>query len=197
MPSAGIPANDVQSANFHEKIKMTNLQYFSIFMYIWWLLTFLEFFYVESLPNPVAMPELSIWSASKAWQVLTTKTKKFQQKVACGFLNFWWRFFVKSLPNNKHPKISTKRPPVSTTFPSGTQRHHWGIGIPGIPSDLRSRPEQSHFLLGALLLRWLHTVYRVTNGRPHLQLYRKGAYIHYLWLHSEKKAKKCALFDER
>ena len=33
--------------------------------------------------------------------------------------------------NNKNPKILTKRPPVATTVPSGTQRHHWGIGIPG------------------------------------------------------------------
>ena len=33
--------------------------------------------------------------------------------------------------NNKNLKILTKRPPVATTVPSGTQRHHWGIGIPG------------------------------------------------------------------
>ena len=48
------------------------------------------------------MPELSHCSARKAWQVLATIT----------------------------PKILTKRPPLSTTVPSGTQRHHWGIGIP-------------------------------------------------------------------
>ena len=52
---------------------------------------------MESLPNRVALPEFSNWSASKAWQVLSTK----------------------------------KWPPVATTFPSGIQRHHWVIGIPG------------------------------------------------------------------
>ena len=140
---------------------MINLQYFCIFMYIWWLLTFLGCFFcgkltkpcrhartfqlvsqkslesinnknpkiftkrplvattvpsgtqrhhwgIGSLPNPVVMPEFSIWSARKAWQVLTTKT----------------------------PKILTKRPPVATTVPSGTQRHYWGIGIPGYTNIL-------------------------------------------------------------
>ena len=33
--------------------------------------------------------------------------------------------------NNKIPTIVTNWPPVATTVPSGTQRHHWGIGIPG------------------------------------------------------------------
>ena len=49
--------------------------------------------------------------------------------------------------NNKNSKILTKRSPVSITVLSGTQRHRCGIDIPGIPSDLRSRPEQSHHLL--------------------------------------------------
>ena len=29
--------------------------------------------------------------------------------------------------NNKNPTILTKRPPVATTVPSGTQRHHWAL----------------------------------------------------------------------
>ena len=33
--------------------------------------------------------------------------------------------------NKKRTKILTKRPTVATTFLSGAQRHHWGIGIPG------------------------------------------------------------------
>ena len=33
--------------------------------------------------------------------------------------------------NIKNPKILAKRLPVATTLPSGTQHHHWGIGIPG------------------------------------------------------------------
>ena len=40
---AGIPAYGVQRANFQQKLKMTNFQYFCIFMYIWWILTFLGF----------------------------------------------------------------------------------------------------------------------------------------------------------
>ena len=34
-------------------------------------------FFMESLPNLVVMPKLSNWSASKAWQVLTTKNPTF------------------------------------------------------------------------------------------------------------------------
>ena len=33
-------------------------------------------FFVESLPNRAAVPELSNWSASKAWQYYQTKTRK-------------------------------------------------------------------------------------------------------------------------
>ena len=36
MRRAGKPAYGVQRANFHQKMKMMNLQYFCIFMYIWW-----------------------------------------------------------------------------------------------------------------------------------------------------------------
>ena len=71
MSCASIPAYDVQRANFHKKMKMMNLQYFNIFMYIWWLLKFLGVF---------------LW---KAYQTL------------------------------------------SPYCPSGTQHHHWGLGIPG------------------------------------------------------------------
>ena len=56
---------------------------------------------------------------------------------------------------SKRTIILTKRPPVDTTVLSGTERRYWLIGIPeipGIPSDLRSRPEQSHYLNGALLV---------------------------------------------
>ena len=69
-----------------------------------------------------------------------------------GFLNFWGCFCGnlakpfrnartfqlvnhQSLAsiNNKNSNIFTKRSPVATSvrFPSGTQCHHWGIGIPG------------------------------------------------------------------
>ena len=46
------------------------------------------------------------------------------------------------------PKILTKWPPVATAHhcPLWHEQHHWGISIPGIPSDLWSRPEQNHHL---------------------------------------------------
>ena len=94
-----------------------------------------------------------------------------------GFLNFW-DFFGKLLSPQVHSAVIG------------------ALVYRGIPSDLRSRPEQSHHLPGALLLRWLQAVYRVSNGRPHLQLYRKGAYIHYLWVYSENTVKQGVLFDK-
>ena len=33
------------------KMKMMKLQYFCIFIYIWWVLKFVVMFFVESLPN--------------------------------------------------------------------------------------------------------------------------------------------------
>ena len=131
-----------------------------------------------------------------------------------GLLHFWGWFFCGKLTklcrhartfylvsqqilaciNNKNPTISRKRSPVATTVPSGTQRNHWELVHRGIHSDFRSRPEQSHHLPGALLPRWLQTVYWVSNGCPHLQFFRKGAYIHYLWLYSENMAKKCVIW---
>ena len=51
---------------------------------------------------------------------------------------------------NKRSTILTKRPPVDTTFSSGTNTIIWALVYRGIPSDLLSRPEQSHHLPGAL-----------------------------------------------
>ena len=87
--------------NFHQKMKM-NLQYFCTFMYIWWLLKFWGFF-CGKLTKPSRL--------ARTFQLVS------QQSL--------------SSINNKNPKILTKRPPVATTFPSGTQRHHWGSGILG------------------------------------------------------------------
>ena len=64
-------------------------------------------------------------------------------------------FFVESLSlasiNNKNPKILTKLPPLATTVPSGTQRHHWGIDIPrytfGFSIQARAIPPPSWALL--------------------------------------------------
>ena len=83
MSCAGIPASNFQRANFHKNIKIMNLQYFWIFMYNWWLLKFVGMFFVKSLPNLVLMPEFSNWSASTAWQVLTTKAQNVNKTAAC------------------------------------------------------------------------------------------------------------------
>ena len=34
--------------------------------------------------------------------------------------------------NNKNHKMLTKQPPVAITVPSGTQLHHWRVGIPRV-----------------------------------------------------------------
>ena len=52
---------------------------------------------------------------------------------------------------NKNTKMLTKRPPLVTTVPSGTQRYHWALVYHGKPSGFRSRPGQSNHLPGALL----------------------------------------------
>ena len=97
-------------------------KYFCIF-YIWMFFKLLVFF-VDNLPNPVAMPELPNWSASKAWQVLSTKKQQ--------------HFYKKKITCNHH-------------CPLWHEHSHWSIVIPGIPSDLRSRSKQPHHLSGSLL----------------------------------------------
>ena len=81
--------------------------------------------------------------------------------------------------NNKNSKILTKRPPVATTIPSGTQRLYWGIGMTGFTfaSSMQARVVSRPSCSSA---HPVTTVYRVSNGRPHLQLYSRGAYNHYL-----------------
>ena len=78
-----------------------------------------------------------------------------------GFWNVW--FFVET----KTPKILTKQPPVATTVTNITIGT---LAYPDIPSDLWSRPEQSHHLPWALLPWWLQLANIVSNGRHHLQL---------------------------
>ena len=127
-----------------------------------------------------------IWWLLKFWGVCGKLTKP------CRHARTFQLVSQQSLAsiNNKNPKILTKWPPVATTVPSGTQRHHWGISIPRYTfgSSIQARAITSPSWGSAL--QWLQAVYRVSNGRPHLQLYRKGAYIHYLWLYSENTAKK-------
>ena len=153
-------------------------------MYIWWLLKFLGVFFCGKL--------------TKSCRHARTFQLVIQQSLASN--------------NNKNPIILTKRPPVatlannnnknptilSTTVPSGTRRHPWGIGIPGytLGSSIQARAISPPSWVVRLLPRWLQAVYIFSNGRPHLQLYRKGAYIQYLWLYSENTAKKGVLFDE-
>ena len=68
-----------------------------------------------------------------------------------------------------------------TTVPSSMNTVIGALVYWGITSDLRSRLEQSHQLPGALLPRWLQATYRVSNGHPYLQLYKKGTNILELW----------------
>ena len=128
----------------------------------WWLLKFLGVFF--------------LWKAYQPCRHARTFQLVSQQRLAS--------------INNKNPNILTKRRPVATTVSSGTQHHHWGIGIPGYTfrSSIQARAVSPPSWVSAP--RWLHAVCRVSNGRPHLQLYRKGAYFHYLWLYSENTAKK-------
>ena len=54
---------------------------------------------------------------------------------------------------NKKTQILTKRPPVATTVPSNTNTVIGALVYRATPSDLRSRPKQSHHLSGALFPR--------------------------------------------
>ena len=72
---------------------------------------------MESLPNPVVMPELSNWSASKAWQVLTKKKPQNFNKTAA----FSHHCLLRQAPSAIIGALV-----------------YWGI-----LSDLRSMPEQS------------------------------------------------------
>ena len=94
-------AYDVQWANFHKKMKMMNLQIFA-FLCIF-NGPFLGVFFYGKLTKPCRH--------ARTFQLVS------QQNLTS--------------INNKNLNILTKRPPVATTVPSGTQRHHWGIGIPG------------------------------------------------------------------
>ena len=104
MRCAGIPAYDVQRANFHKKWKWWIYNIFCNFMYIWWLLKCLEVFFCGKLTKPCRL--------ARTFQLVS------QQSLAS--------------INNKISTLLTKRLPVVTTVPSGTQRHHWGIGILGV-----------------------------------------------------------------
>ena len=100
---------------------------------------------MESLSNHPAMLKLPNSLASKAWQVLSTKTSQ----------------------------ILTQRPPVAITVPSGPTvieaLVHWvyhRICDPGL-----SNPAT---FLGLCFLRWLQAGNSVSRGRAHLQLYRRA-----------------------
>ena len=84
-------------------MKMMNLQYFCIF-YVYLMASYIfKVFFCENLTKPCRH--------ARTLQLFN------QQSLAS----------IK----NKNPTILTKRPPVASTVPSGTQRHHWGIGKPG------------------------------------------------------------------
>ena len=84
-----------QRDRFRTKIKMTKLQYFCIFMHIWWLLKCLVFF-CGKFTKPCRH--------SRTFQLIS------RQSLASII--------------NKNPNLVTKWPPVATTIPSSTQHHH-------------------------------------------------------------------------
>ena len=81
------------------------------------------------------MQKLSIWSASKAWQVLSAKPQHFNKTAPCS------------------------QPPL---FPRH-EDYHWDNGIRGIILDLRSTSEQSTTFLGLTMpgsccTLWCHSI---------------------------------------
>ena len=60
---------------------------------------------------------------------------------------------------------------------------------------IKARAINTSTFLGLCSLGARQVVYRVSNGRPYLQLYRNGAKIHYLCLYIEIIAKNM-IFDE-
>ena len=145
---------------------MMNLQYFGIFMYIWWLLKFCGVSFCGNFTKPCRH--------ARTFQLVSQKS-------------------LASI-NNKNPTIFTKRPLVATTVPSGTQRHHWGIGIPGIPSDLRSRPEQSHHLPGALLPQWLQAVCSLQWASQPSTLQKMRLHLLFMIVFWEYGKKRCVIW---
>ena len=168
MRCANILAYSVQRAKLHQKMKMMNWQYICNFMYIWWLLKFLGVFF--------------LWKAYQT--VLPCENFPTGQPAKVG--KYW----------QQKPQHFNKTAPVTTTVPSGTPRHHWGIGIPGyifrfsiqalaiLPPSWGSAPPVTTGSLQSL--QWASPPKR----------YRKCAYIHYVWLYSEIPDQKGVLFEE-
>ena len=124
MSCAGIPAYYVQRANFHKKWKWWIYNIFAFLCIFDVFLNFWGCFFVESLPNPVAMPELSNWSCchARTFQLVLSPCQNFPPGQPATFQLISQQRLATI--NNKNPKILTKRLPVATTVPSGTQHHH-------------------------------------------------------------------------
>ena len=84
---------------------------------------------------------------------------------------------------------------IATTVLFSTNIVIGALVYQGISSDLRSRLEQSHHIPGTLLARCSSGSLQSLHGRSYLQLYRKGAKIHYLCLYFEIIEKK-VIFDK-
>ena len=154
-------------------------------MYIWWLLKCLGVFFLWKAYQ-------TLWSCQNfppGQQSLASINKAYQTLWSCEIFPPDQQSLASI--NNKNPAILTKRTPVATTVPSGTQRHQWGIGIRGhtFGSLIQARAIPTPSWGSALPV-----TIESPMGVP-IQLYRKGAYIHYLWLYSENTAKKDVLFD--
>ena len=147
---------EVKTIDFINKMKLMKLQYFCIFMYIWWLLKFLVVVFFKSLPNCAAMPELSKWSISKAWQVLWAKNPQSFNNTAASshYCTLWdehrhWALIWTICLCGKLIKPSLG---------------HWY-------SEVLSNPQPSWGLASTLTSDYRQSI--VCNGRPHLQLHRQ------------------------
>ena len=111
-----------------------------------------------------------------------------------GFLNFWGCFFCGKL-TNKNPKNFTKRPPVATTVPSGIQRHHWRIGIPGytFESSIQARaiPPPSW---GSALPVTTGSLYSLQWASPPSTLQKRHLHLLFMIVFWEYGQKRCVIW---
>ena len=96
-------------------------------------------------PNPVIIPELSNWSASKDWQVLTIKTQNFYKTSACSH-HCPLRHPAPSKPcRHARTFLLVRQPPLSPQAPSAIQTLSSCQNFPtGQPAKLVAMPKLSN-----------------------------------------------------
>ena len=196
-------------------MKMMNLEYFWIVMYIWWLLKLWVFFVWKAYQHSLA-------------SINNKKPKNFNKTAACSphcplrhpapSLGHWYTgvyLFCGKLTKpcrhartfqlvSQHSLASTNnKKPQNFNKPAACSHHcplrhpaqslgHWYTGVYLRIFD--SGPSNPTTFLGLCSPGDYRQSIQSPMGVP--IFYRKGAYIHYLWLYSENTAKKGVLFDE-